>query len=68
MTDFEKKRLEYFIKAAKNYDWVRLGPGDVSILGIVQELHSNYEQVEKLKAEILKTQEEMCIPILKIGS
>jgi hypothetical protein len=32
MTEFEKKRLAYFIKAAKNNDWVQLSPGDAETL------------------------------------
>lgn len=32
LTEFEKKRLNYMMKAAANYDWVRLGPGDVDTI------------------------------------
>jgi len=32
LTDFEKKRLSYMIRAAANYEWVRLGPGDVDTI------------------------------------
>lgn len=32
MTEFEKRRLAYFQRAAKNSEWIRLGPGDVSFL------------------------------------
>lgn len=33
LTEFEQKRVQYFVKAAKNHDWVRLGPGDAELLG-----------------------------------
>jgi len=35
MTEFQKKRIEYFKKAAQNYDWVRLGLGDVGLLSSI---------------------------------
>jgi hypothetical protein len=42
MTEFQKQRLEYFIKAAKKSEWVQLSPGDVEALEINQKL---YEKV-----------------------
>lgn len=42
MTDFQKKRLDYFIKAATKSEYVQLGPGDIEILEIQKEL---YEKV-----------------------
>lgn len=43
MNEFQKKRLAYFIKAAKNNDWVRLGPGDDELL---EELLAGYGWAE----------------------
>ena len=42
MTEFQKKRLEYFIKAAKKCEYVQLAPGDLEILEIQKDL---YERV-----------------------
>jgi hypothetical protein len=41
LTDFQKKRLQYFIKAADNYDWVRLGPGDIELLETLLTAYAN---------------------------
>ena len=46
MTEFQKKRLSYFIKAARNHDWVRLGPGDVEILGEAEVNEHNYKAAD----------------------
>lgn len=46
MNDFQKKRLAYFIKAARNFDWVRLGPGDVEILGEAEVNEHNYKAAD----------------------
>lgn len=46
MTEFQKKRLAYFIKAARNYDWIRLGPGDVEILGEAEVNQHNYKAAD----------------------
>jgi hypothetical protein len=43
MTEFQKKRIAYFAKACKAYEWVRLGPSDAEM----------FEQnVDKLKERI----------------
>jgi hypothetical protein len=31
MTDFQKQRIDFFIKCAEKYDYVRLGPGDIDL-------------------------------------
>lgn len=39
MTEFQKKRLDYFIKAAKKCEYVQLAPGDLEILEIQKDLY-----------------------------
>jgi hypothetical protein len=61
MTDFQKKRLAYFKKAAQNYDWVRLGLGDVEIFNEAEanELNCNAAASWSEKAEIIALKEEI---------
>ena len=47
MTEFQKKRLAYFIKAAKNNDWVRLGPGDDELFKKLLEYFYMYKDLCK---------------------
>lgn len=49
MTEFQKKRLAYFKKASTNYDWVRLGPGDIEIFNESDQLK---EEIKDLKEEL----------------
>lgn len=42
MTDFQKQRLEYFIKAAKKNEYVQLGPGDLELLEMLTNLEKEY--------------------------
>ena len=42
MTDFQKKRLDYLIKAANKGEWVQLAKGDIEMLEIQKDL---YERV-----------------------
>lgn len=56
MTEFQKKRLKYFIKAAEKGEWVQLGKGDVEIFGLLAFWENCYtelfpEEVAKQKAE-----------------
>lgn len=37
MTNFQKKRLEYFKKAAENGSWVRLAKEDLEILNSISK-------------------------------
>ena len=39
MTEFQKKRLEFFIKAAQKGEWVQLSSGDKELL---EELLAGY--------------------------
>lgn len=58
MTEFQKKRLEYFIKAANNYEWVRLGPDDANWLSDIltqKQSSKNWEDhVNKIYEEAIK--------------
>lgn len=57
MTEFQKKRLAYFIKAARNHDWVRLGPGDVEILVEAEVNEHNFVAADKWQEMAIKQQE-----------
>lgn len=59
MTEFQKKRLEYFKKSALNYDWIRLGPGDVEIFDEI----INQEAVDKF----MKENKELFEDLVKAG-
>ena len=49
MTEFQRKRLVYFIKSAKEYGWVRLAPGDLDILEAIKFQSIAKEAFEKHK-------------------
>lgn len=41
MTEFQKKRLEYFIKAAEKGEWIRLGDSDIDFLEYLKNSYNN---------------------------
>lgn len=59
MTDFERKRLEYFIKAAKNQAWVQFGPGDENIFKLYLDLKETWFEVQKKKEFIKNLQSDL---------
>lgn len=68
MTEFERKRLEYFIRTAKEHGYVQLGPVDIKLfqlyidLGKIDEDHQKHIDAHKqLEAELASEQ----IPIDK---
>lgn len=54
LTSFQKKRLEYFIKASLKGEYIQLGKGDIEIFTKIQELNSKQEQ--ELDAELRQHQ------------
>ncbi len=47
MTEFQKKRLEYFKKAAEKSEWVRLGPDDVAMLEQILGLQEKLDMADE---------------------
>ena len=42
MTEFQKKRLEHFIKSAGTYGWVQLSKGDIHWMKLLLEMNEKY--------------------------
>lgn len=51
MTEFEKKRLKYFIKAAEKGEWVQLGKGDAEIFMVLLADHEYVQETVYKKVE-----------------
>lgn len=47
MTEFQLKRLQYFIKAATKGEYVQLGPGDIEILQDIEHQQPFIEGYDK---------------------
>lgn len=56
MTEFQKIRLEYFIKEANKHGWVRLAPGDKDIFQTLTI--DTFDKASKLYWEGYKDGEE----------
>lgn len=54
LTDFEKKRIEYFIKACEKSEFVQLSKGDLKIFNEIKNI--NIKQEEQLKIELAQYQ------------
>lgn len=54
LSSFEKKRLDYFIKAAKKREWVQLGEVDLHLLNLIKEININEEK--ELEMELAQYQ------------
>lgn len=54
MNEFQKKRLQYFKKAALNYDWVRLAPADVEMLEEAEANEHNFKAADSWQEHAVK--------------
>ena len=52
MTDFEKKRLKYLIKAARNSEYIQLGTGDIEWLTELLDSHEEASALEEVLDKI----------------
>lgn len=44
MTAFQRKRLDFFIKAAEKNEWVHLGKGDIEVIKTLMDYNNkNYD-------------------------
>lgn len=67
MTDFERKRLEFFIQAAEKGDWVKLGKGDIELFKKYTEMKKMWVDITNNQIEIQRLQEQMGIPLIPIN-